>query len=138
MISRQVGRGTYVSELVQTQPFRGGEEGTTPAEMMEFPLVIEPSLIELVVLTPTERQLDGLSNITMAGRRVRVWQEAEDVDRRFIKHCLMPLETACSLTWATGWQARATAAVGSASRWEASRWINGRSTGTVTRSLSPR
>jgi DNA-binding FadR family transcriptional regulator len=83
VISRQVGRGTYVSELVQTQPFRGGEEGTTPAELMEFRLVIEPSLIELVVLTATERQLDGLSNITMAGRRVRVWQEAEDIDRRF-------------------------------------------------------
>jgi len=82
-ILRQVGRGTYVADPRDTDPVWAGDEGPTPAELMEFRLVTEPSLIDLVVLTATDRQLRELAVIAAAGREVRVWQEAEDNDRRF-------------------------------------------------------
>lgn len=85
LIVRYVGRGTYVADA--TKPAlalkTAGQDLPTPAELMEFRLVIEPSLVDLVVLTATDSQIERLSEIATRGREVRQWQQAEEADRTF-------------------------------------------------------
>jgi len=85
LIVRHVGRGTYVAEAVEqgADPKDDAAILTTPAELMEFRLILEPSLVELIVLTATDAQLEGLSDVVRRGREVRQWQQAEDADRAF-------------------------------------------------------
>lgn len=85
LIVRHVGRGTYVAEVGKPEgaPKGDAEAVTTPAELMEFRLVVEPSLVDLIVLTATDAQLEGLSDIVRRGREVRQWQQAEEADRAF-------------------------------------------------------
>lgn len=87
-IVRHVGRGTYVRDAGVRDaglpgPLPGGELLPTPAELMEFRLTCEPPLVELVVLKSTDAQLEHLSSITEAGRKVQSWRDAEAADRRF-------------------------------------------------------
>lgn len=82
-IVRHVGRGTYVRDGVPPVPPPSGEFLPTPAELMEFRLTCEPPLVELVVLKSTDAQLEQLSSIAEAGRRVASWRDAEDADRGF-------------------------------------------------------
>jgi DNA-binding FadR family transcriptional regulator len=82
-IVRHVGRGTYVRDGVPPVALSSGEFLPTPAELMEFRLTCEPPLVELVVLKSTDAQLEQLSSVAEAGRRVRSWRDAEDADRRF-------------------------------------------------------
>jgi DNA-binding FadR family transcriptional regulator len=82
-IFRQVGRGTYVTETSGASSIWSSEDSPAPAELMECRLVTEPSLVDLIVLKATDRQLEKVSLIAAAGRSVDVWQEAEDIDRRF-------------------------------------------------------
>lgn len=85
LIVRHVGRGTYVAETVRQVVETGGDAEimTTPAELMEFRLIVEPSLVELIVLTATDAQLESLSDVARRGREVRQWQQAEEADRAF-------------------------------------------------------
>jgi DNA-binding FadR family transcriptional regulator len=85
LIVRYVGRGTYVADAAKPAPSTkgNGEDLPTPAELMEFRLVIEPSLVDLVVLTATDSQLERLSDMARRGRDVRQWQQAEEADRAF-------------------------------------------------------
>lgn len=85
-IRRHVGRGTYVAE-VPTSDKLAGSAGAfwTPAELLEFRLATEPSLVELIVLKATDEQLEQLSILAQRGREVRHWQDAERSDRAFHK-----------------------------------------------------
>ena len=83
-IVRHVGRGTYVTDAATS--IAGEQPGpvvATPAELMEFRLITEPSLVELIVLTATDLQLEQLADIVRQGGRVQRWQEAEAADRSF-------------------------------------------------------
>lgn len=83
-IVRQVGRGTYVTDETIDGPGGAAEPVlATPAELMEFRLITEPSLVELIVLTATDVQLEQLAQVVMRGGDVRHWQEAEAADRAF-------------------------------------------------------
>ncbi len=82
-IVRQVGRGTYVRDAVPALPAAAGDGAPTPAELMEFRLTCEPPLAELAVLKATDEQLEHLALTAQRGRRVQVWRDAEDADRRF-------------------------------------------------------
>lgn len=84
LIIRHVGRGTYVADApAQDLDKTSADISTTPAELMEFRLIVEPSLVELIVLTATDAQLESLSEVARLGRDVRYWQQAEDADRTF-------------------------------------------------------
>ncbi|PTM40030.1 FCD domain-containing protein [Bosea sp. 124] len=85
-IIRQVGRGTYVadgSDAVRPASAELAPAELTPAELMEFRLVTEPSLVELVVLTATDARLEELAAIVAQGGVASRWQEAEAADRAF-------------------------------------------------------
>mgnify|MGYP001263665888 CR=1 FL=1 len=82
-ITRQVGRGTFVAEARQETRTNGADKLPTPAELMEFRLITEPPLVELVVLSATDAELEQLSDIAHVGSRVRHWQQAEEADRQF-------------------------------------------------------
>jgi DNA-binding FadR family transcriptional regulator len=83
-IARHVGRGTYVKEAAAaTAPAATEELWPTPAEFMEFRLSCEPPLVELAVLKSTDAQLEHLSSVAEAGRRVAAWRDAEHADRHF-------------------------------------------------------
>jgi DNA-binding FadR family transcriptional regulator len=55
----------------------------TPAELLEFRLTCEPALIELAVLKATDAQLEQLASTAEIGRKVKLWRDAEEADRRF-------------------------------------------------------
>ncbi|MDN2567467.1 FCD domain-containing protein [Aquibium sp. A9E412] len=84
LIVRHVGRGTFVAE-----PQEGAGEAVAaqtdfrPAELMEFRLVVEPALVELIVVTATDSRLEALLQTARRGRDVVRWQEAEEADRAF-------------------------------------------------------
>lgn len=83
-IVRQVGRGTYVTdETIERQGAAVDPVLATPAELMEFRLITEPSLVQLIVLTATDAQLEQLAQVVMRGGDVRHWREAEAADRTF-------------------------------------------------------
>lgn len=83
LIVRHVGRGTYVAEdAAKAVPSAEGGD-FRPAELMEFRLMVEPSLVELIVVTATDARLDALAALVRGGRDVQVWQEAEEADRAF-------------------------------------------------------
>jgi DNA-binding FadR family transcriptional regulator len=80
-IVRRVGRGTYVADADRGAAPAPAQ--TTPADLMEFRLVVEPSLVELLVLTATDSKLEELSAIVARGGGVDHWHQAEAADRAF-------------------------------------------------------
>ncbi|WP_342642350.1 FadR/GntR family transcriptional regulator [Rhodoligotrophos ferricapiens] len=84
ILSRHIGRGTYITQKASLRPPETGEdEPLSPGELMEFRALVEPSLVELIVLNATDKQLVHLVDCAAEGRNVTKWQEAEEADRRF-------------------------------------------------------
>lgn len=84
LIQRHVGRGTYVVDrLPRLAPPLLPPLDITPAELMEFRLVIEPALVEMIVLKAPDAELDRLAIAAHAGREATVWHDVEKADRAF-------------------------------------------------------
>ncbi|WP_170984287.1 FadR/GntR family transcriptional regulator [Rhodoligotrophos defluvii] len=86
LLSRHVGRGTYVTAMAAAREQAGnslGEEAVSPGELMAFRAAVEPTLIELIVLHAADTQLAELQACVASGRGASSWQEAEQADRRF-------------------------------------------------------
>jgi DNA-binding FadR family transcriptional regulator len=83
-IRRHVGRGTFVSDHAQpVSPSLYGSGCATPAELLELRLVVEPTLVDLIVLKSTDEELEKLASVARLGREVEHWQQAEQYDRAF-------------------------------------------------------
>lgn len=84
LIQRHVGRGTYVVDrLPQPVATPLPSLDITPAELMEFRLVIEPALVDMIVLKAPDSELDRLALEARAGREAREWRDVEQADRAF-------------------------------------------------------
>jgi DNA-binding transcriptional regulator YhcF (GntR family) len=116
-IFRQVGRGTYVTETSGASSIWSSEDSPAPAELMECRLVTEPSLVDLIVLKATDRQLEKI----LIG--VFIWLCSR-----------LPATGFLSIS-ANVWRGRETVAAGCASRRAAFRWKNGRRINESTKSL---
>jgi DNA-binding FadR family transcriptional regulator len=83
LLSRQVGRGTFVSA---TQPKPSDEDGlkrgTSPREAMEARLLLEPELAGLAALNATFSQIEEMRETAALARRSKTWAAYEELDAR--------------------------------------------------------
>lgn len=84
-LSRHVGRGTFVADTGMMGSNRSDmlDIPLSPGELMEFRSVVEPTLVNLVVLNASEAQLSRLVEIVEGSRNVTDPQAAEAADRAF-------------------------------------------------------
>lgn len=84
-IERHVGRGTFA----RAAPLAGRAEldaaSVNPEEVMEARLLFEPLLARLVVSRASERELEGLRKIVIAGGDARTMADFEYWDNKFHK-----------------------------------------------------
>jgi DNA-binding FadR family transcriptional regulator len=85
-ITRHVGRGTLVAEAVAKH--ERAIEGlnivdTSPAEMMEFRMALEPGAASAIVLNATERDLQAIVECVERGDAAEKWEEFEYWDHSF-------------------------------------------------------
>lgn len=85
-ITRHVGRGTLVAATVAAS--EGAIDGlkladTSPAEMMEFRMALEPGVAGAIVLNATERDLQGILECVDHGDAAEKWEEFEFWDHSF-------------------------------------------------------
>ena len=66
LISRQVGRGTFLTETA-TRQFSGAPPDTSPAEIMQTRLTIEPPIAALAARTANQADLDRITGYLDAG-----------------------------------------------------------------------
>jgi DNA-binding FadR family transcriptional regulator len=83
-IVRRVGHGT----IVQAAPAASGSEAfalrdTSPAELLEFRLALEPGLAEAIVLNASENDLKTIMETVASGDRAVGWEHWEHWDRAF-------------------------------------------------------
>jgi len=84
-VSRHVGRGTFVADLEMAGAGRSStlDIPLSPGELMEFRSVVEPALVNLVVLNASETQLSRLVEIVEGSRNAADPLAAEAADRAF-------------------------------------------------------
>jgi DNA-binding FadR family transcriptional regulator len=84
-ITRKVGHGTIVLAQPGHQPMLspGPLLDTSPAELMEFRLALEPSLAEAIVLNASERDISAIRDCVDGGDAADGWEEWERWDRSF-------------------------------------------------------
>lgn len=79
VIVRQVGRGTFVAEPVNSIPAE--EHGdSSPSDVMELRLLIEPQMAELIVLRATARDVAALEECIAKSEAARSHHEFETWD----------------------------------------------------------
>jgi DNA-binding FadR family transcriptional regulator len=66
LITRHVGRGTYLTETAAGQ-FNGAPPDTSPAEIMQTRLTIEPPIAALAARTANQADLDRITGYLQAG-----------------------------------------------------------------------
>ncbi|TXH32908.1 MAG: FadR family transcriptional regulator [Rhodospirillaceae bacterium] len=84
-VLRHVGRGTFVADMGLVSADRSAmlDVPLSPGELMEFRSVVEPSLVNLVVLNASEEQLARLVEIVEGSKHAATPQAAEAADRAF-------------------------------------------------------
>jgi len=114
-ITRHVGRGTLVTAAGAT--FESVTDGfkiadTSPAEMMEFRMALEPGVAGAIVLNATERDLQGIVECVDRGDAAEKWEEFEYWDHSFHRrliaatHNLLVVgvyEAACAARYRPAW-----------------------------------
>lgn len=85
-ITRHVGRGTLVAAGIV--PSEGALDGlklddTSPAEMMEFRIALEPGVASAIVLNATERDIQSIVECVDRGDAAEKWEEFEFWDHSF-------------------------------------------------------
>lgn len=84
-IVRKVGHGTVV-QAPPDKPLKS--EGftlldTSPAELLEFRLALEPGLAETIALNASERDIQTILDCVASGDQAEGWEEWEQRDRSF-------------------------------------------------------
>ena len=79
LISRQVGRGTFLTEAASHQ-FNGAPPDTSPAEIMQTRLLIEPPVAMLAARLATQADLDRITRYLDAGGRSDSYEDFEHQD----------------------------------------------------------
>jgi DNA-binding FadR family transcriptional regulator len=84
-IARKVGHGTVVTAGPDhpSTPWTAPLEDTSPAELLEFRLALEPGLAEAIVLNAAERDIQAILDCVAAGDQADGWEEWERWDRSF-------------------------------------------------------
>jgi len=82
LIVRQVGRGSFVADEPQgvAEPGRDGHGDSSPSDVMELRLLIEPQMAELIVLRATARDIEALEECIHKGESARSHSEYEKWD----------------------------------------------------------
>lgn len=82
LIVRQVGRGTFVAEPTNVSPGSAIEEhgDSSPSDVMELRLLIEPQMAELIVLRATARDVATLEECIAKSEAARSHHEFEAWD----------------------------------------------------------
>ena len=79
LITRQVGRGTFLTEGAARQ-FNGAPPDTSPAEIMQTRLLIEPPVALLAARLATRADLDRIGACLEAGGRSDTYEDFERCD----------------------------------------------------------
>lgn len=79
LISRQVGRGTFLTEIA-TRQFNGAPPDTSPAEIMQVRLTIEPPIAALAARTANQADLDRIIGYLDAGGKSDSYEAFETHD----------------------------------------------------------
>jgi DNA-binding FadR family transcriptional regulator len=79
LISRQVGRGTFLTEAASHR-FNGAPPDTSPAEIMQTRLLIEPPVAMLAARLATQADLDRIARYLDAGGRSDSHEDFEHQD----------------------------------------------------------
>lgn len=83
-IVRRVGHGTIVKAApVAAHPEAFALKDTSPAELLEFRLALEPGLAEAIVLNASENDLALIMETVECGDRASGWEQWEHWDRAF-------------------------------------------------------
>ena len=84
-IERRVGHGTIVAAASDHPPMLPSISllDTSPAELMEFRLALEPGLAEAIVLNASERDIRTIRDCVDGGDAADGWEEWERWDRSF-------------------------------------------------------
>lgn len=80
-IVRRVGHGTVVQAAPRSQAF--ALKDTSPAELLEFRLALEPGLAEAITLNASENDLKLIIETVESGDRASGWEQWEHWDRAF-------------------------------------------------------
>ena len=78
-IIRQVGRGTFLTEAAD-QHFSGAAPDTSPAEIMQVRLTIEPPIAALAARLANQADLDRITGFLRAGERSGTFETFEAQD----------------------------------------------------------
>jgi DNA-binding FadR family transcriptional regulator len=79
LITRQVGRGTFLTEVASHQ-FNGAPPDTSPAEIMQTRLLIEPPVAMLAARLANQADLDRVTRHLDAGGRSDSYEDFERQD----------------------------------------------------------
>jgi len=114
-ITRHVGRGTLVAAAVAT-PERVIDgfklDDTSPAEMMEFRIALEPGVASAIVLNASERDIQGIVECVDRGDAAEKWEEFEFWDHSFHRRLIAAThnqlvvctyEAACAARYKPAW-----------------------------------
>lgn len=83
LVTRQVGRGTFVSAAREPNAFSALPVRPSPAQLMEFRSLIEPQLADVLVLSASDEALDSIARLVRDSRGAKDWRETEAVDTAF-------------------------------------------------------
>lgn len=85
LIWRHVGQGTFVGERPRAEPIRPLLlfETTTPEEMLEARLLIEPAIAGAAALNASAPDVEALRQFATASSGTATWQDYERVDNLF-------------------------------------------------------
>ncbi|WP_127088933.1 FadR/GntR family transcriptional regulator [Aquabacter cavernae] len=84
LVSRQVGRGTFVARAVREGNLFGGlPVRPSPSQLMEFRSLVEPQLADVLVLSASDEALDSIARLVLNSRGAKDWRETEAVDTAF-------------------------------------------------------
>lgn len=81
LVDRQVGRGTFLTDAVPP-PAETASADTSPAEIMQVRLLIEPPVTALAARVATQADLDRIGGFLHCGGRSEMFEEFETWDSR--------------------------------------------------------
>ena len=83
-ITRTVGRGTFVTRESRLHAVSDEEiESTSPEDLIDVRLIIEPNMADLVVRRASEADLVNLRDLLSAAKQVPTMAEFEEIDHQF-------------------------------------------------------
>jgi DNA-binding FadR family transcriptional regulator len=88
LITRHVGRGTFVADDGQARAAQAGSEPVlaaiaAPRELVEFRAECEPALASLIVMNASDEELRELEAFMLQGRQTTTWEDCEHIDAEF-------------------------------------------------------